>query len=1128
MNILLVSECDKRALTETRRILDQFAERRGERTWQTPITQAGLDTLRKLLRKSARKNTAVACHWIRGVDHSELLWVVGDARRFNTEGAVPTNTTTHNILRKDDENTWHSLHAIGALTALAALLHDLGKASIAFQERLRGQGQAKNLYRHEWVSVRLFQAFVGGDNDADWLQRLIASDQRDSLKHWLDKLQCDGKESTKKHDKPLKTLPPLARAIAWLILTHHRLPTLPFRGRDKYIYHGMPNNHINSAELTNAHVSVEAIWNEPYLLNEAPHNLNAAPYWAFQHGLPVIERAWHKRAARHARQLLPIVQTQPEFDWLQDPFITHVSRLCLMLADHYYSSQSQDEKSLTVRASFRNTAYPLHANTANGQLNQTLDEHLSGVAAHTGAVVRALPGLARNLSHLQHHKGLKKRSTNPAFRWQNRAADMAASVRQSAAEQGAFIVNMASTGCGKTLGNARIMNALADPVRGLRCAFAIGLRTLTLQTGRSFQHNLGLDDEALAILVGGSANRELFEHYEAQAESTGSESRTELLLENSHVQFEGNDDHPLLQRLTHNPSVRKMLAAPLLVCTVDHLMPATESLRGGGQIAPMLRLFSGDLVLDEPDDFDIDDLPALTRLVHFAGLLGSRVLLSSATLPPALVEGLFLAYRAGRQWFERNCSPRPDASSNICCLWLDEFSQQHSDCADADAFRITHLEFVGKRVKFLKQQQPRRRAEILPLPFTSHNRAQRREELATLLRDAALALHDLHYSTDPKTGQRVSFGLIRMANIDPLFDVAQALFQLGSIPGKQIHLCVYHSQFPLFVRSIIEQQLDRALYRRNAQAVFHLDEIRQRLDAHPHDEHLFIVLGSPVTEVGRDHDYDWAIVEPSSMRSLIQLAGRVRRHRTDSVTHPNLRILEYNLRHFEYPKQAAYCHPGFEGVGFGLNDHNIRTLLGDLLDANGQAIIDACPRILPAADAALRPAERLIDLEHVRLREQMLPRPSPRPPRRNQSPPPPPLNASSYWNRPYASLTGLLQQRDPFRQQTQRDEELVFLPDEGEHDIHLHRLTQGERRGKPRYAPPPAEKKLIWIPDTALNGPNIHAWGVLNLLSAMSEQAEAMGLSLSDFAHKFATVSLRKGADFQGWRFHPTLGFTLE
>ena len=108
MNVLLVSECDKRALTETRRILDQFAERRGVRTWQTPITQDGLDTLRRLLRKTARKNTAVACHWIRGLNHSELLWTVGPPRRFNAQGSVPTNTTRRNVLRAADENDWHS------------------------------------------------------------------------------------------------------------------------------------------------------------------------------------------------------------------------------------------------------------------------------------------------------------------------------------------------------------------------------------------------------------------------------------------------------------------------------------------------------------------------------------------------------------------------------------------------------------------------------------------------------------------------------------------------------------------------------------------------------------------------------------------------------------------------------------------------------------------------------------------------------------------------------------------------------------------------------------------------------------------------------------------------------------
>jgi len=166
VNILLISQCDKRAMTETRRILDQFAERRGPRTWQTPITEAGLYTLRKLLRKTARKNTAVACHWIRGQDHSELMWIVGNARRFNSEGAVPTNATVRDVLRSRDENDWHSAQAIQLLARLAALLHDLGKASIAFQQRLRGKLDERNRYRHEWVSLRLFLAFVGDDSDA--------------------------------------------------------------------------------------------------------------------------------------------------------------------------------------------------------------------------------------------------------------------------------------------------------------------------------------------------------------------------------------------------------------------------------------------------------------------------------------------------------------------------------------------------------------------------------------------------------------------------------------------------------------------------------------------------------------------------------------------------------------------------------------------------------------------------------------------------------------------------------------------------------------------------------------------------------------------------------------------------
>jgi CRISPR-associated endonuclease/helicase Cas3 len=67
----------KKAIPRTRRVLDAFADRIGDNTWQTVITEEGLIAVKKLLRKTVTKSTAVSCHWIRGRRRSELLWIVG-------------------------------------------------------------------------------------------------------------------------------------------------------------------------------------------------------------------------------------------------------------------------------------------------------------------------------------------------------------------------------------------------------------------------------------------------------------------------------------------------------------------------------------------------------------------------------------------------------------------------------------------------------------------------------------------------------------------------------------------------------------------------------------------------------------------------------------------------------------------------------------------------------------------------------------------------------------------------------------------------------------------------------------------------------------------------------------------
>lgn len=1105
MNVLFISQCRGNALARTRRILDQFAERRGERTWQTPITQDGLNTVRRLLRRSARRNTAVACHWVRSRDHTELLWIVGNAAQFNNRGAVPTHTTQTNVLRREDENDWHTGTAITLLTRLAALFHDLGKACQAFQDRLKGDGASgPNRYRHEWISLRLFEAFVGQQSDSQWLQHLADGDYDDH--DWLETLTRDGLDADA--TSPFPQLPPLARSVGWLILAHHRLP---IKQRDE-------TDGFRVAELQSLLDNVTAAW------NQAPSNVDPdsdATYWRFERGLPVTTPKWRQRASRVAQRAIAEL-SDSDSDWLANPYVMHLARLSLMLADHHYSSL--EDKRARERG---DGTLNLHANTgADGQPSQPLDEHLLGVDSMSRRIANRLPDLNHALPRLARHRGFRKRSPDARFRWQDRACDLAMSLREASNERGFFGINMASTGCGKTVANGRIIYALADPDRGARFAIALGLRTLTLQTGQVYRERLGLGADALAMRVGGSASQALFEHFEEAAEATGSASRQQLLEEDGYVAFEGDfENHPLLQHMGHDPSTRALIGSPVLVSTVDHLMPATESRRGGRQIAPMLRLLTSDLVLDEIDDYGLEDLPALNRLVNWAGMLGSRVLLSSATLPPALVEGLFQAYREGRRIYRANRG-EPGTSDQIVCAWFDEHARHHIDCADRDSFRAAHNHFSGKRYERLGQAETKRRAALEPIGTVGGSDWP--HELAETVQGYAMERHASHHSLDPRSGKRVSFGLIRFANIDSLIEVARALLQLPMPAGSHLHATVYHSRFAPVVRSTLEYHLDRVLDRRDPDTVFGLDEVRTAIDAHEAADHLFVVLGSPVTEVGRDHDYDWAIVEPSSLRSIIQLAGRVQRHREQPCTEANLTLLSRNIRSLNArPGEPAYVNPGFEARNdWLLASHDIH----DLLREGDYASVDSRPRIQEADE--LTPQHNLADLEHARLRALMLPQSSDggrqrsaRERRARPGPTTPPLNAATWYQLERAHLTGELQKHQPFRQQTEKETELMLTPDEAGEDWRIERLwyEPGKRSAAARLS---ASHETEPIPLNFAADGSVTSWLTPDYLDSLNRIAERHDWTLDEAAQRVGVVTVPSRQ--AGWRYHIFLGFTAK
>lgn len=269
MMVTFISQCEKKALNRSRRVLDAFADRIGNNTWQTVITQEGLLAIKKLLRKTASKNTAVSCHWIRSRSRTELVWVVGSRDKFSCDGVVPVNTTLKEVpmditinrpiegvsyantkLQRLDQHLFAVGYVAQALyqnfypdkiqqskaVFVAGCLHDLGKVEPGFQG---------------WVTKNKNRDYVAEDGQHidDSGKFNFESHPRHNeisvlLYHLLD-------------DKSLKTNSPQNKlAIRHAIYWHHAKPFRPKAGKDAFGSYGYVFKKLDSNEGGNAWNSV--------------------------------------------------------------------------------------------------------------------------------------------------------------------------------------------------------------------------------------------------------------------------------------------------------------------------------------------------------------------------------------------------------------------------------------------------------------------------------------------------------------------------------------------------------------------------------------------------------------------------------------------------------------------------------------------------------------------------------------------------------------------------------------------------------------------------------------------------------------------------------------------------------
>lgn len=341
-----------------------------------------------------------------------------------------------------------------------------------------------------------------------------------------------------------------------------------------------------------------------------------------------------------------------------------------------------------------------------------------------------------------------------------------------------------------------------------------------------------------------------------------------------------------------------------------------------------LRLMTSDLILDEIDGYDPTALLAVLRLVIMSAFFGRNVVTSSATLSKPVANAVWRAYRCG---IEMRGALNGGKQDFITLAFDDKTGATSTQSSDITEFESFYKEKVERILESLKKEQCYR------IPYLQTiTESNEQGFLSSIIKSIGM-LHENHHLCDPESGKRISFGLVRMANINPAVVVAKHL----SEQLNNARVACYHSQhFPL-LRFHIERQLDTLLTRKNGNTHLFTDpEIRQVIDSTAGDDIQFIVVATPVEEIGRDHDFDWAVIEPSSSQSIVQTAGRVNRHRLEFIEKPNISILQFNWKSIsnrDSDSKAVFERPGLESSEHLYDSHD----LGQLFNWNSLHKIDA-------------------------------------------------------------------------------------------------------------------------------------------------------------------------------------------
>lgn len=918
---------------------------------------------------------------VRGGKKTELRWIMGRRDAFGPGGTVPV-ATGGKMPRPADRLGMLTL--LRPLVGLAACFHDLGKLSAGFQAVLlaavKGREPVPQPVRHELVSILVLKGMLDescATDDAEFLAVLSEPQAAvDLCLHaWANLAQAaEGrlKGADAEIGMPLDGfLPdlrrfPFTRGVVEIALDHHRLP------------HGMDSQ--GNVLVTDLEHSQR--WSEE-AMRRLPTYLGLAGA-----GTAEVRGGWADTVAADAQRARSVLRENPVSDtdaWLAA--VALAGRTALMLGDHYASSRAAPHAmyGLTPRAmvgdrAFANTVPPpvalddLHPDLAASRpqgkrirtgrlsgrvLGDTWWLHTRKVRRAAIAALLSLPVLRRELPALEEVEvpsGLRLSGPpGSPFAWQDEAAAAAGKAAATVPDGAMLAFLMAGTGQGKTLAAMRVISVGA--VR-LRVSAGLGLRSLTLQTGDEYSSRLGLRSGQASTLIGSATAQALHAADVRNAEApraggTDAEDPTD-------ADIAGGWDGgwalpPLVERVCEGNRRREILiGTPVLVSTIDMLMPVADA-RRGRHLAAALRVGTSDLILDEIDSYEPEDAAAICRLVLIAAWCRRRVVVSSATLPPMLAEAIRTAYAAGRRL-------RAGLDGRGRAFVVGWFSEHGTDTLIDDAgsgapFSHRHIAYASGVAKALSNTESRRRVVAIDVAG-----CRSLEEVWRTVAAGSSALHATNRIIDPATGRGVSAGLVRWNRTRYARGFAEWVMRNG-LDSTSVSVLCFHARFPLAVRHVIDRLLREMLTRKpgdgGGDPFLRHPRVRALLDDGGMSDVTILVASTPLLELGRDLDFDWGVLEPSSVQSAIQTTGRIRRHRPGSWTAGNVGILSHAVNVLLGEWQPYLQRPGIETpIRMGLAGEKAlqlgdRSSAGMFPMADWAKSMDAREAVLPSCPAAL-------------------------------------------------------------------------------------------------------------------------------------------------------------------------------